>query len=360
MAFERTIWKLAYQHIEAGEKLVLCTILQASGSTPREVGARMLFSKQGILAGTIGGGCGEAEVLVAARKILAGHLQAACVEVDLSGDFSQEETQVCGGRMLVGLDTFSPETESAPSRISDQDLLRELAEVEAGKGLAYLITAFPGEEGAQHRLWQASSSQEEPEFGGQPLSELCKERSSCFFSEGQERYFVQKFGAYQELVIVGSGHVAQPLAAYAELLGYRILVVDDRQSFANLERFPQATKILIGKHAEQLENLSLSQESAVVIITRGHRYDEDSLRAALKQKPAYIGMIGSKRRALETLRRLREDGYSQELLESVYTPIGLDIGAETPEEIGLAIMAEIVAKRRSGSGVPLKERRPTL
>jgi xanthine dehydrogenase accessory factor len=169
-------------------------------------------------------------------------------------------------------------------------------------------------------------------------------------ARGQDwpRIFVDVQPGLQTLLIVGAGHIAQPLCEIGHMLGFRTVVIDDRWAFANRERFPHATDIRVGSFVETLESLEINEHTFVVVVTRGHVWDEASVRTVLKSKPGYIGMIGSKRRAKATLERLVEQGYSPEELSRVHTPLGLDIAAETPAEIAVAIAAEIVKVRRGG------------
>jgi xanthine dehydrogenase accessory factor len=169
-------------------------------------------------------------------------------------------------------------------------------------------------------------------------------------ARGQDwpRIFVDVQPGLQTLLIVGAGHIAQPLCEIGYMMGFRTVVVDDRWAFANRERFPHATDIHVGTFVDVLESLDINQQTFVVVVTRGHNWDEASVRTVLRRKPAYIGMIGSKRRAKATLERLVEHGYSPEELGRVHTPMGLDIAAETPAEIAVAIAAEIVRVRRRG------------
>jgi xanthine dehydrogenase accessory factor len=152
----------------------------------------------------------------------------------------------------------------------------------------------------------------------------------------------------QTLLICGAGHIAQPLCEIGHLLGLRTIVVDDRWAFANRERFPRATEVRVGPFAEVLESLDINENTFVVVVTRGHNWDETCVHTALKKNPGYLGMIGSKRRSKATLERLAEQGYGPELLSRIHTPMGLDIAAETPAEIAVAIAAEIVRVRRHG------------
>jgi xanthine/CO dehydrogenase XdhC/CoxF family maturation factor len=170
-------------------------------------------------------------------------------------------------------------------------------------------------------------------------------------ARGQEwpQIFVDVQPGLQTLIIVGAGHIAQPLCEIGHMLGFRTVVIDDRWAFANRERFPHANDIRVGAFEETLNNLDINEHSFVVVVTRGHVWDETSVKAVLRRNPAYIGMIGSKRRAKTTLERLAEEGYSPAELSRVHTPMGLDIAAETPAEIAVAIAAEIIRVRRGGS-----------
>ena len=150
------------------------------------------------------------------------------------------------------------------------------------------------------------------------------------------------------LIIAGSGHVSSSLAKLAQMLGFEIVVVDP---LAKKERFPDATQVLSDFPENNLQNLNVSSETYIVIVTR-HKDDLPTLRAALRTKAGYIGLIGSRRRVLQTFRLLLKEGFTQQQLDRVNAPIGLDIGAETPEEIAVSIMAEVVQRRRLGASRP--------
>jgi xanthine dehydrogenase accessory factor len=156
-----------------------------------------------------------------------------------------------------------------------------------------------------------------------------------------------------ELIICGGGHVGQAVARAAALLDFKITVIDDRPEFSSREKFPdQAVRLITGDFTEALRSLKITQASHLVIVTRGHRHDEICLREVIEKPARYIGMIGSRRRSTTIREHLRREGVGGEHLRRVHSPIGLDIGAITPEEIALAILAEIVLARRGGSGVP--------
>jgi xanthine dehydrogenase accessory factor len=156
-----------------------------------------------------------------------------------------------------------------------------------------------------------------------------------------------------QLIICGGGHVGQAVAKAAALLDFEITVIDDRPEFASREKFPDpGVRLMTGDFVEALRKLKITQASHLVIVTRGHRHDEICLREVIEKPARYIGMIGSRRRATTIREHMRREGVGAEHLRRVHSPIGLDIGAITPEEIALAILAEIVLARRGGSGAP--------
>ena len=158
------------------------------------------------------------------------------------------------------------------------------------------------------------------------------------------------------LVIAGGGHVGKALSEIAALCGFRVTVIDDRPEYADPERFPEAERVIRGRFEEVLADYPLDGTTYVVTVTRGHKHDEASLRSVIGRGAAYVGMIGSRRRARAVLGHLVEEGADPDAVAQVHTPIGLDIGAESPSEIAVSVMAEIILVRRGGDGRPLSER----
>lgn len=169
--------------------------------------------------------------------------------------------------------------------------------------------------------------------------------------------FLELHHPQPEMIIVGAGHLAQPLCTMGSLLGLRVTVLDDRPRFATRERFPEAQRVLPVSFDDPFAEVPLHPWSHVVLVTRGHRYDYECLKRVLKEDPlpSYIGMIGSRRRVRATFTHLLREGVSRMKLEQVRAPIGLDIGGETPAEIALSVAAEIVLHWRGGTGAPLKD-----
>ncbi|MDY7039984.1 MAG: XdhC/CoxI family protein, partial [Chloroflexota bacterium] len=165
---------------------------------------------------------------------------------------------------------------------------------------------------------------------------------------GEADVFIDVLLPNPTLLIVGAGHVAVPVAELGALLGFRTVVFDDRAEFASKERFPRADELIVGDIPAELAQFPANAQTHVVIVTRGHAYDEAALRTVLDSPVAYVGMIGSRRKVRTVFDHLRTTGVSEDALARVRAPIGLDIGAETPAEIAVSIMAEIVMLHRGG------------
>src|ERR1043166_5967000 len=166
--------------------------------------------------------------------------------------------------------------------------------------------------------------------------------------------FFEVMSAPPKLIVVGAGHIAVPLVQIAKVLDFHVTVIDDRLLYANRERFPAADEVLVGDMAQMLKEMTLTPSCYIVLITRGHKYDEPCLREIMHSSAKYIGMIGSKRRIKACFQRFRdEEKIADEAIERIYAPIGLDIATETPAEIALSILAEVIKVRRGGKAASL-------
>lgn len=172
-----------------------------------------------------------------------------------------------------------------------------------------------------------------------------KPTSLTFEAEGTT--YIRNFRPEERLILLGGGHIAQPVCRYAADLGFSVTVVDDRPSFANRTRFPEANEILCDAFPDALRTLKVNESDYIAVITRGHRYDADCLRAILPGTfPYYLGMIGSKRRGIALLQLLEDEGFPRDALDRIHTPIGVAIGALTVKEIAISIVAELIQCRR--------------
>lgn len=174
---------------------------------------------------------------------------------------------------------------------------------------------------------------------------------------GKLEVFFEVMLAPPKLVVVGAGHIAVPLVKMAKVLDFYVIVLDDRLMYVNRERFPDADEVLVSDMAQALKEMALTPSTYIVLITRGHKYDEPCLREIIHSQAKYIGMIGSRRRIKACFQRFRDqDKIAEEVIERVYAPIGLDIATETPAEIALSILAEIIKVRRGGKAASLSDR----
>ncbi len=176
------------------------------------------------------------------------------------------------------------------------------------------------------------------------------------YEEGQVELFVEVQRRPPTLMIVGAGHVAQPLASLGKLIDFEVVVIDDRPQYANVERFPQADRVIAAPFGPALRNSPIDADTFIVLVTRGHSHDVESLLEVLDSPARYIGMIGSRRRVRAVFDLLeKERGIPRETFDRVYAPIGLDIGAETPAEIAVCIIAEIIKVYRGGRAESLSD-----
>lgn len=160
---------------------------------------------------------------------------------------------------------------------------------------------------------------------------------------GQMKVFIEPFGLKEHLIICGAGHIALPLSALAKILGFNVTIIDDRKEFANKKRFPHVDKIIVGNHAGQLAKIAVKSNTYVTIVTQGNEYDFECLKTVIESSGAYIGVISSKPKKAKFFGRLKSEGFEEKYLKRVHIPMGFDIGAQTPPEIAVSIMAEIVA-----------------
>jgi xanthine dehydrogenase accessory factor len=173
---------------------------------------------------------------------------------------------------------------------------------------------------------------------------------------GTAKVYLEVLQPRPTLLILGAGHVAQPLAAFGHLLGFRTVVVDDRAEFANPERFPHADSIVVVPFSSLMEKVAVTHETFAVVVTRNHEFDAVALRELLASPARYVGMIGSQNKVRTVFETLMEEGLPRQRLAQVRSPIGLKLGGQTPAEIALSIMAEIVMVQHDGNGEPLSER----
>lgn len=245
-----------------GQKCALATIVQVNGSIPAYPSAKMLIREDGSIAGTIGGGCVEAEVWNAARDVMETE-KPRSLNFNLGQDAAYDNGLICGGQLSVFVEPVIP----------------------------------------------------------QP-----------------------------HLLLFGAGHISKCICHISTLAGFGVSVIDNRETYANRERFPEAQEIYSDEYEETFPKLSVNHTTYIVIVTRGHRDDMRVLRWAVDQPARYIAMVGSRRKVLGVIKEFEKEGVPREAFERIYAPMGFEIGAITPEEIAISVVAEMVACRRLPDG----------
>jgi len=327
----------------------LATIIRHKGSTPRTSGSKMMVLADGSIHGTIGGGLVEARVMDTCLKMMSDP-QCKIMEFNLNKDLKDGLDMVCGGNLTLWIETFGPN----PSSELIQVFSEMAAQEKAGKK-SILISKIQGFSRSSFTTDKCLVLPDGTVKGCQILpralfDSICDNRFSdtipVIHSHGLEEFIIEPGTPCETIYIFGAGHVGFQLAKMAHLTDFFTIVIDDRAEFANRQRFENAHKILVAKKFDKAFNsLSIDKNAYIVILTRGHLYDQTVLEQALKTDAAYIGMIGSKRKRDQIYDNLTKKGVSKQVLDLVYSPVGLDIDAETPAEIAVSIIAQIIQVR---------------
>jgi xanthine dehydrogenase accessory factor len=331
--------------LEYEEYVFLATITNVVGSAPAPVLSRMLLSRHGtVLAGTLGGGCTENDIRQAAVDLGTGG-RASVVSFGLSEEHV-ELGPVCGGTIEVLIE---------PLTRADRGVFESLKDT-IDRGTDALLATGLSEQGTVFlRTVIQEGHAADPFFSSAPpdvglrVADYREGTGARRWKVAEGEVIFQPFRGRPDAVIFGGGHVGQSIAHLAAFVGFRVTVIDDRMQFARADRFPTADCTHALSFDRSFDAIRVTRSTYIVIVTRGHQYDEMVLREALNTQAKYIGMIGSRRKVEVTFRHLREQGVPESRLRNVYTPIGLDIRASTVEEIAVSIVAEMILIRRGGS-----------
>ena len=341
----KEIAKAAIELLESGEGFAQATILTSSGSTPRGAGSCMLVLGDGSIRGTVGGGALEAGIIRAAPGVM--HEKCArLISVVLDGTDENAEDVICGGTAAVLVDYIDP---GHPGHLEFFTALQSLLKSD----IQARIVTVPPVSGSSATRHQCLMLQEGPPLGADGFEPTVRRaiesrsgRYDAFTKLDNFDVYLHSVGTDGVAYIFGAGHCGEKLAHVLATVGFGVVVVDDRAEFANAERFPDADEIIVPETMDDpFEDTTFGSGSYIVIVTRGHAHDEIVLRGALRTSACYIGMIGSKRKREAIYGHLLADGYTQSDIDRVCSPIGLEIGAETPEEIAISITAEMIKER---------------
>jgi xanthine dehydrogenase accessory factor len=342
-----------------GRRVVCALLVDAEGSSPFEPGAFMLIDAGGSIEGSITGGCVEADVVINALEIIEGSEAPRLLRYGVSDELALTAGLMCGGSVGVLVhelrDGARPVCEEAFEAVAREQAVAMATPVEgllAGTKLAVIdgrvVGGFGGPDLLDHTVARdlvalserRTSSVRHYGAGGEAL--------------GQElSVHLQTFGVPPTLVLVGAIDYSAAVATLARQVGYRVVIVDAREAFARSDRFSRVADVRVDWPDRAIDELRLRKSDAVVVFSHESRFDEPALLAALRSDAGYIGALGSRRTAADRNARLAQAGVEEEGLRRVHSPCGLDIGAATPEEVAISIMAEVIAARSDRVGQPL-------
>jgi len=334
---------------------VLATIIRQAGPTPRGIGTKCLIMEDGSFDGTIGGGIIEANVIAGAAEVFDKGLPVR-LSFSLDGSDVAETDMLCGGDVEVFLEPVSPKY------INHLSIFEKAFHISNRGGAGFIATVisedtwkwgdvpkmFVDKEGK--RIGSLLSGQDMDDTLVKKMDTLIDSRQPSLLTLEDDTgnpvdIFVEPLASKPVLYVFGGGHVSEQMVPLAARVDFRVVVIDDRLEYANKIKFPDATEVHQFSFDGVMKRLPVDESSYLVIVTRGHRQDKDVLAQALKTDAKYIGMIGSSRKRNIIFEKLIEEGFGKEEFLRVCSPIGLEIGAETPQEIAVSIVAELIKER---------------
>ncbi len=351
--------------LQAEDRIMLATIIATSGSTPAAALSKMIVKKSGSV-GTVGGGCMEGDVLEAGQKLFTQD-RAEVLTFHLNED-DMVQGLICGGSLDV---LIEPVTRGAVPLFEELKALQDEGEDSIVATCLNIRGKIEFKEAVKIEPGDWSSGVMEEWMNQYSNTPFLQHISSTDLSARLRRthhrnetqrlktehgeMILEPITGRPHLVIFGGGHVSKYISGAASLAGFRVTIIDDRPQYANPQRFPEADETLAVEYYEAFKRITIKPSTYIVIVTRGHRSDEDILEEAVKSLARYIGMIGSARKVLTTYEHLVQRGVSVKSLKRVQSPMGIEIGAVTAEEIGISVVAELIATRRGeGQNLPHK------
>lgn len=329
---------------EDGEPVALATVIETWGSAPRGVGAKMALTASGRIAGSVSGGCVEGAVFESGVETLETG-RAQLLSFGVADETAWDVGLACGGKIDVFVESLKePAFAQIRKWLADEQagaVITVIKGPQSHLGRKLLITAEDGLLGTIEPTLDGSLVT----LGREALAKRKSMRHSI--TENDLELFIDVILPAPTLVMVGGAHIAIALASMANTLGYRTFVVDPRRAFGSTERFPHVDRLIQAWPDEAFKEITITESTAVAMLTHDPKIDDPALKTVLPGPAFYVGALGSSKTHDKRKRRLREAGLPGELIDRIHSPIGLDIKATTPEEIAVAIIAEIVARRGS-------------
>lgn len=348
------VFQAAIDILNKGEQAALSTIISSKGSLPMSEKSKMLVTPEGKIIGTVGGGCLEADVWTEARRVME-EGKSSIQKFILTEKYAGESGLNCGGIVEIL-------TEPLPEH--GQALFHTILELkDAGHrgALATILTDHPQYPEGRRKFLMCDDGRTVGSFGDASLEAFVLQRGQNIL-QGEKfavetyqtgdgtslQLFLEPILPTPTVYVFGGGHVSFFVVRAAKLAGFKAKVIDDRPAFANQERFPDADDTIVMEFEQVRERFDFGQDDYVVMVTRGHQHDQRILEQLYDCHARYLGMIGSKSKIAKMWQRLESKGIDRKYLDRVHAPVGLNIGADSPEEISISIMAEIIRERRLG------------
>ena len=337
---DKEIYSEIVQLLENGEELILATIVSKEGPTPAALSSKMIVKKSGFeTVGTVGGGCLEAEIIKKAQNVMRME-KPEIVKYRLE-DEDPESWLICGGTVEILVEPIS---------LNHKPIFEKAVTILMNDSRGVFCTVI------SENLTKKSIISGIDWFGEKPLEKITKRITSEYDTViGDEKpqkikgnVFLDPLIPPVHVFIFGGGHVSLYLSQVTKSVGFHVTVIDDRMKFTDKKRFPHVDNTLCADYEEVFEKIDIDGNSYLIIVTRGHKHDALVLEKALNTEASYIGMIGSRKKVITLYKRLIEKGFDRKKLEKVFSPIGLDIGAKTPEEIAISIVSELIKFKRKG------------
>ncbi len=339
MTDRAALWEAAATHAGSGHAAALATVARHRGSLPMSSDAKMLITPQGRYMGTVGGGCVEADVIREAIATMA-RGQPTFVTHALNAEVAGDLGLSCGGTVDLFVEPVPPTDEMATFCTQVAHGIRDRLEVA-------VVTAIDWNGGPAKRALVGDSDHQL----GRPIAlgdvPWHRHRSNTFVLD-EHSLFVERIPRRPRVIIFGAGHVGREIARLASAAGFYVFLTDDRADFANRERVPDADEIIVGSFHEVLDGLRVDSDDYVLAVTRGHAFDANIIERTAASPARFVGMLGSKRKRSVIWKALSRAGVSSAALARVQSPIGIEIGADTPAEIAVSVVAELIRVRRLG------------
>jgi len=349
----KDVFDAAINEIKNKRNFVISTVTRTQGSTPQKPGAKLLVREDGSGVGTLGGGCVEGDIWFASSEKIKREESAEVRPCELNEDLAAKDGLVCGGTMHFMIDPIE-------NKLEFEFFLDEIQKAYNGDKPVALVQVLESknkeeisrkilirEDGSKSGILISEETDEKLVKESRELLALGKNKT---LKVDERLFYLEAFTTPPKLLIAGGGHVSKAIANLAKPLGFELNIFDDRDEFANKERFPEADDVKVASYGEGFDKFDINANTFIIIATRGHRQDDTATKAALGTNASYVGLLGSKRKTILIIEKLLSEGIDDQTFKKLKAPVGINIGARTPEEIAISIISEILAFRLGGDG----------